>query len=1472
MRKLGKILRYIVSGILLIYISLILLLHLPFIQKEIGRQVANALSEKFDTKVEVGKVNLGFLNRVIIDNIKMEDKAGEEMFSISRTAVQLNLLSIFVGEINITTAQVFGLKANLYKETPKSELNCKFVIDALKSKDKKKTKSKINIQVRSFIMRHANVNYDVRSLPRTDSIFNTNHLCLQNLAITATMKYQPDEYVLMDLKRLDFTEHNSGFRLQKLSTEAEYNYHSNGLFLNDIFISTDNSQIRLPKLNVMLNSKSDSTMVKTANCSLSDTEIYLPDFKAFSRKLSRFSTPLHLSAKINYNSDDLHCNNLVVVSPDDDLTINANFHIEHLSHDQPDIRINLEHLNIVSEVIKKTLEDYFEENNVTNAIINLGNVKANGSIVRNRNMSSLEFELSSDAGDIEASAILYNDHSLQAHVNSEDFNLGQILQNPDFGKITLNFDADGTLLNNQMKSTKLNGSISQLEYANYVYDNIIIEGIVDRSGFDGFLSVDDENLDFTMNGVIEKLNNGFYSAVVDMNLQRFNPYALNLTKDHPDSYYRLKANTDLRGSSLNNVIGFINFDSLLITSSTERISLQKFDVDILQNTPDNRQINVRSDFLNAGIEGNFNIEELFPCYMRSLSAHLPSLNLKTSHGATIHSNNAAFELELTDSPILHHFIKTEYILTGKAKVNGSVNTESDLYDLTLDIPTFIFDNYNLQDIHASYKCAANQAESTIHTKFISETGATDLDILTIAEDDHINNTVKWDKPTYKTSYGELLSVVSFSEIQNKTRTQIEIQPSIVSFNDTLWHTSHALVDIYDNTYNVNNLKIYRGDQYLNISGTVSHSPGDSLVAELRSVPVEYLQNMTKFRSVTFQGMATGRAVVSNVYTLPDIHADLVIDDFCLRNGLLGKANIHAQWNNAINGIAMQADIHDTDDGGKPRLTTLDGYIVPSTKEMDLCINTSNTNAEFLNGFIGRTFRDIKGNINGTIHIIGPLNDVNIVGSASADVEMTMKATSATYHISPEDSLYFTPYDFVFDNIRLYDKNHNEGVVNGHLRHKNMKNFVYNFTIDMNQLLIYEESRFNNDKFCGRINANGKCEINGSDGHPLHISGDITTTRNSYFAYDNSSPDAITTGSFITFNSVIDKTDSLQTTTNRVSVAENTYRGDIYLDANIHLTPECEIRLKMDSHDDGYISTFGSGTLVAHYHNKSPFTLHGNYVISGGRYRLYLQDIIYRDLQIQDNSVVQFNGNPFDANIHLICWHTLNAVPLSDLTASASYLQNNKAKVVCILDITGQLGNMLLTFDLDLPNVSDETRSLVRSLISTEEEMNTQIIYLLGLGRFYTNEAARQMGDTSSSGTVNNLLSSTISGQINQMLTNMIGTESKWNFGTGLSTGERGWNDLDVEGILSGRLLDDRLLINGNFGYRDNVLTQQGSFIGDFDIKWRIKRNHNLYLKAYNQNNDRYFTKGTLNTQGIGISYQKDFESWKTLFFKKRKKE
>ncbi len=67
--------------------------------------------------------------------------------------------------------------------------------------------------------------------------------------------------------------------------------------------------------------------------------------------------------------------------------------------------------------------------------------------------------------------------------------------------------------------------------------------------------------------------------------------------------------------------------------------------------------------------------------------------------------------------------------------------------------------------------------------------------------------------------------------------------------------------------------------------------------------------------------------------------------------------------------------------------------------------------------------------------------------------------------------------------------------------------------------------------------------------------------------------------------------------------------------------------------------------------------------------------------------------------------------------------------------------------------------------------------------------------------------------------------------------------------LSSRLLDNRLLINGNFGYRDRA-TSQSTFVGDFDIEYLLNKNGNLRLKAYNHFNDQnYYLRSALTTQG-----------------------
>ena len=168
-------------------------------------------------------------------------------------------------------------------------------------------------------------------------------------------------------------------------------------------------------------------------------------------------------------------------------------------------------------------------------------------------------------------------------------------------------------------------------------------------------------------------------------------------------------------------------------------------------------------------------------------------------------------------------------------------------------------------------------------------------------------------------------------------------------------------------------------------------------------------------------------------------------------------------------------------------------------------------------------------------------------------------------------------------------------------------------------------------------------------------------------------------------------------------------------------------------------------------------------------------------------------------------------------------------------------------------------------------MNQQVIYLLGIGRFYTqsNHNAENTRPSQTSLAMQSLLSGTISQQINTLLSNFVNADN-WNFGANVSTGNEGFNNAEYEALLTGRLLNNRLIINGQFGYRDNA-NATTSFIGDFDVRYLLYPNGNLAIKVYNQTNDRYFTKSSLNTQGIGIIMKRDFGSWKELFFRRKGK-
>ncbi|MDE6145791.1 MAG: translocation/assembly module TamB, partial [Muribaculaceae bacterium] len=191
-------------------------------------------------------------------------------------------------------------------------------------------------------------------------------------------------------------------------------------------------------------------------------------------------------------------------------------------------------------------------------------------------------------------------------------------------------------------------------------------------------------------------------------------------------------------------------------------------------------------------------------------------------------------------------------------------------------------------------------------------------------------------------------------------------------------------------------------------------------------------------------------------------------------------------------------------------------------------------------------------------------------------------------------------------------------------------------------------------------------------------------------------------------------------------------------------------------------------------------------------------------------------------------------------------------VQAVLNLGGALQNPEISFDLDFPTLTPDVKRKVRSIVSTDEMMNRQIIYLLALNRFYT-------PDYMAGATKGNELASLASGTISSQLSNILGQLSdKFSVAPSVRSDAGDFSDIEVDVALSSTLLNNRLLLNGNFGYRDKTLNNN-QFIGDFDIEYLLNRTGNWRLKAYNHFNDRnLYVKTALTTQGLGIVFKHDW--------------
>ncbi|MCF0245030.1 MAG: translocation/assembly module TamB domain-containing protein [Bacteroidaceae bacterium] len=677
---------------------------------------------------------------------------------------------------------------------------------------------------------------------------------------------------------------------------------------------------------------------------------------------------------------------------------------------------------------------------------------------------------------------------------------------------------------------------------------------------------------------------------------------------------------------------------------------------------------------------------------------------------------------------------------------------------------------------------------------------------------------------------------------------VTIHPSKVFVRDTLFTIGQSQVIYNNDVLTVNNLSVEHGSQHVVINGTAGRNSNDSIIADINDIDVFYILNFVNFHTVDFTGKASGTAVVTKLFSKPEAEANITVENFTFESGRMGILKANASWNNELEQIDLLADCLD-----ETRLTHIEGYVSPSQNSIDLAITADRTRGECLAGYTKSFFSDVDLTITGDVRVSGPLSAVNLTGDTRATGRFHVKALGTDY-VLKNQRVVCVPNEICFVNDTIIDKYGKLGIVNGQLHHKNLSQLTFDVQVAPKNMLCYDFPTYDDEVFFGKAFVTGTCDIIGRPGQ-IVFNVNAKAEKGSFVEYNASNPDAITGQSFINWNNLkLDDSKAKAT----VGDDDDDFTSDIRLNVVANIDENSTLRVLMDKKNGDLIYLNGNGDLRATYYNKGNLNLFGSYRIQSGSYEMTIQKPIQKKFLFQSGSQIDFSGEPHQAQLSLKAMYPVNSVPLSDLNVGNSF-KNNNVRVECLMDITGIVSKPVIGFDFDLPTVNSDAKSMIRSLINTDQEINQQVIYLLTIGRFYTQTPASDDGSRQSEASL--AMQSFLSGTVSQQINKALGTVSKsnnWNFGANIAPGDAGWDNAEYEGVLSGSLFNNRLLINGQFGYRDNP-NATSSFIGDFDVRYLLVPNGNIAVRVYNQTNDRYFTRSSLNTQGLGMIFKYDFQ-------------
>lgn len=1456
---------------IIIILSLLFgLVNIPVIQTAIVKHYTKQLSRELQATISVSKINFRFFNRITIEDILVEDmkkdtlfyieqvSAGIRRFDTAKKIYHLGQVSIDKPVIRLATDSLGQMNLAWYIQNHVSNNN----LDA--SNTKKKSELTINnIKISNGEFHSSNEHKGTRN-----GVVDFNNLIINNIDGNLKDFMISDTATTVKVNQFSFAEDN-GFLVHNISSSIAFT--ENDIELLTTKIQTNNSILDFPEI-ILSGTPTNKfkNFIDSVNIdiSLEKSRISLPDISYFVKIENTIDNYFDLSGKFYGTISELRGRG-IESSYQDFSSLKFDFDISGL----PDISnsyIFLKVAQLSTNTVDITNLLSGSKNNIVipDLLYKLGTVSFEGEFAGFITNFVANGTFKSPQGTIYTDVSLEPDQANSFHaaglVEGKDIDLGYLTGNPDLlGNISMTVNIDGMASRIDNYSGKLTGTIDSIFFNDYMYKAISLNGSFDEQAWDGQITIDEENIAFNLLGML-KFDKHSSEFDFSLDLDKANMYALNIDKNDTTSFLSMLLTANFEGNNIDNLDGEIKLIDSNFRKNNDTLDIKTFS--IVTNTKDSLPaISLRTDYIDGDLLGHYNTSEIGSIFSNLLSSLLPAKFNNEQVKVRQNSNNFTFNLNFKNTDDINQFFNTGILLSEGSSINGIFIQDStfliDGKAEMLDLKKFIFNDFSFLADIKKREVALDVNGETIDFPWKSSIKNFNIDLST--HPDTLLLDLKWDNQESIKNYGNIAAMGILQKVDgtNDTRFIIQIDSTNAYSNDRLWVINNSEIIIDSTSINVDQFDIVSGTKYYFLDGAISEVPSDTLYFgfnELDLTPLnKIIEPKKKSKNPTplnLRGMLEGNLLLTGYYGTPLIQSDINIDGFSVYDSDYGKLSLNTKLNNE----SELLDITGGNNLNGVKMLDINGHYNPDLASMDIDFTTIHLPVTLLNSLLKSFASNVSGSASGKVNLSGRFRELVLDGALYAEnVSLMIDYLKTMYTVN--DSIYFTPSGFSLKNTKIADERGNMASISGTIHHTHFKNYSADLLINANQTMVLNTKTKDNEYFYGNGYASGLTTIKADNtGMSLDISASTNKNTRIYVPLNNSNQ-TVSDYSFITF---VNKDTSIIEEVPAIAPIIQAKAGTS-LNFDLSITPDAEIQLIFDSKAGDVIKAHGAGNLNLSLDSKGAFKINGVYEIDDGDYLFTLGNLLNKSFSVEEGGKITFSGDLNDTEIDIKAIYKVRA-SLYEILQDEKF--NEKIPVECQLNLSGNLFNPLIEFGIYLPNADEETRSYLNSVISTDEELSRQFVYLLVMNSFYasTTAASPSTGTSALSVTTTEMLFNQVGNWLSQI-------SNDFDIGFLYSPGYKSINSQEFQVALSTQILDDRVIINSDLGYRGAEATSSGNeqITGDFDIEYKLTEK--IRFKVFNRYNNPYTGRQADYTQGVGVFYRQEFNRFFDLFRRKKKR-